>query len=111
MLFPNVASRIEQLVQLYYTVNDRLRYLEEDMRRVKDEGRETNQEVANLKVRVAVLEETVRSLRAEMRSELRAVAAETVAELRIRFIEEAQAAQARASQTPTSLPPTTEEGR
>ncbi len=84
MLFPNVASRVEQLVQLYYTVNDRLRHLEEDMRRVKDEGRETNREVADPKTRVA---------------------AETVAELRVRFIEE----QTRPSQPPASLPPTKEQ--
>jgi predicted nucleic acid-binding Zn-ribbon protein len=108
MLFPNVGAQLNNLLQLYYTVNERLHRLESELRRAEDDSRAIRSEADDLKTRVAVLEETVRSLRAEMRAELRAVAAETVSELRVRFIEERDAP-ARPPQPPASLPRATEE--
>ncbi len=102
-------------LELYYTVNERLARVQEDIRQLQVEDRRMDEailqlrgELSDLRARVAALEEGRHTLRAE----LRAVIAETIADLRVRYAEaEAQRAAPRESPRAGEAPalPSTEE--
>jgi chromosome segregation ATPase len=90
MLPSGFFGQIGRLLDLYYTVNERLARMQEDIRQLQAEDRrmdaailQLRSELSDLRARVAALEEGRNTLRAE----LRAVIAETIADLRIRYAE------------------------
>lgn len=101
MRLPNPVGPISRLAETFYTVNQRIEQLEDEAREVRREVSALRIEHSDLKTRVAVLEEARKTTDAQVR----AIIAETVADLRIRFAESQSAARAAPSQF---LPPTEE---
>ncbi len=89
MLPSNLLNKLDHVASLYYTVNLRLDRNEEEIRRLRDDLDVTTRDVADLRARMAALEERLNTARAEMRAEFTQV----VAEMQIAFVK-AQAAQA-----------------
>ncbi len=112
----NPLRQIGQLLEVYYTINERVSRLEGDMRRAEEGIDALQQATADLKARVAALEAEDKSLRATVTdlamrlaelttrvavleearntidARVRAVISETVSEMRVQFIQ-AQTAQ------------------
>jgi len=72
----NLLSRLDHIASLYYTVNLRLDRNEEEIRRLRDDLDVTTRDVAELRARMAALEERLNTARAEMRTEFTQVVAE-----------------------------------
>lgn len=84
MNIPNPAGPLVDLARIFYTTNDKLARMEQDVREVKAETSALRTELAELKARVAVLEESRKTIEAQMR----AVVAETVADLKIQYMQQ-----------------------
>ncbi|MBV9865981.1 MAG: hypothetical protein JO316_11555 [Abitibacteriaceae bacterium] len=83
MNIPNPAGSIAEALRAFYTVDNTLKRVEEDIRSMKNEMSAIREEHSDLKSRVAVLEESRKTVEAQMR----AIVAETVADLRVKFAE------------------------
>lgn len=103
MLIGNLLNQLSRVAELVYTVNQRLDRVEADVREVQRGLQEVRLDFVRHESRLAALEEGRNTIKAEVR----AIIAETVADLRVRFAE-AQAAQSRPSQSSTPLPPSAE---
>ncbi len=101
-------SRLDRLAEFYYTINDQMRRVAEDVKRLDAALAKVQEDLSTLKADVAALQEARQTLRAE----LRAVIAETVADLRVRYAEAearrtASEGQPREGESP-ALPPSAE---
>jgi chromosome segregation ATPase len=82
MNFPNPAP-LSKLLENFYTFNQSLERLEKDLEALNREVSGLRTDCTDLAMRVAVLEESRKTIEAQMR----AVVAETVADLRVKFAE------------------------
>jgi len=80
---PNPTETVSRLLETFYTIRQRMDRTEQDLRELRNEVSALRTEHSDVKARLAALEEARNTAKAE----LRAVVAETVAELRIRFSE------------------------
>jgi chromosome segregation ATPase len=79
----DLGSGINKILEQYYTINSRMERNEQDVRDLRNAVQELTREIADMKARIAALEEARHTIRAE----LRAVAAEVVADLRVQYAE------------------------
>lgn len=101
MRLPNLTGPLSKLAETFYTIQQRMEALEHDLREMRTEVSALRAEHSDLKTRVAVLEESRKTIDAQVRAEITA----TVAELRIKFAE----AQAAARAMPTQFLPSGED--
>jgi chromosome segregation ATPase len=98
MNLPDFTGRVGALAKSFYTLEQKLERLEQDLRDLRGEISALAKDHTDLKMRVAILEEARNTTKAEVR----AVIAETIADLRVRFAE----AQAQVRANPENvLPP------
>ena len=93
----NLGGTLKNLLTMQKAVED----LEQDFSRVASEVSALRTDTTDLKIRLAVLESRVDQGHNTFEAQMRAVVAETVAVLRIRFVE----AQAAARANPTAILP------
>lgn len=101
MRFPNLTGPLSRLAEAFYTIQQRTETLEQDLREMRSEVSALRTEHSDLKTRVAVLEESPKTIDAQVRAEITA----TVAELRVKFAE----AQAVARAMPTQFLPSSDD--
>jgi len=76
-------NKLSELLKSFYTINETLERLEQDVRDMRTEVSALRSEHSDLKSRVAALEEGRKIVQAEVR----AVIAEEVADMKVKFIE------------------------
>jgi predicted nucleic acid-binding Zn-ribbon protein len=102
------ASDLNDLLKTFYTINEKLERMEKDLRDMRNEVSAVRTAHSDLQSRVAILEENRKTVEAQMR----AVVAETVADLRVQFLEaKMEMRESALRQTPPQLPGASDDTR